>query len=384
MKNYASIFWTAFLLGCTSFGGPAAHVSYFRKEYVERKQWLDDRSFADLVALSQFLPGPASSQVGIGIGLIRGGLFGSVLSFVGFTLPSVVLLMLFGFWLTSGDVDTSWLHGLKLVAIAIIAQAVVEMWQKLVVKRWQMLIVIGTIVVLLLLSSIYWQVVVLLVAGLIGYFTPFHNQEAAQPMKQVLSKKLGAVFLALFAVGLVVVPIVARVSELEWLVLAEKFYLTGAFVFGGGHVMLPFLESQFVQAGYVSMEQFLAGYGATQAVPGPLFTFASYLGMVIGGVPIAILATVAIFLPGFLLVLGVFPFWMSLSGQPRFRGAMSGINAAVVGLLAATLFSPVITKTVASSLDVLLAGIFFVLLMKWKVKPLVVVTLGFFCGFIFY
>ena len=337
MRKLLEIFLVSFKLGCTSFGGPTAHLGYFQNEYVQNRKWLTDKEYSNLVALSQFLPGPASSQVGMGIGLLRGGLLGSIVSFIGFTLPSVLLLMMFAYYYVHTEMEMGWIQGLKLVAVAIVAQAIWDMSKKLIPSLRHFIIALAALGGVLLWANPFAQVVVIALAALVG-FQLFKESGAKEDLRETalpISKKTGASLLALFVILLIGLPVASSLIQQEWLALIEKFYVSGALVFGGGHVVLPLLEAQFVQSGYMSSADFIAGYGVTQAMPGPLFTFASYIGMVIGGIPGAIIATIAIFLPAFLLIIGVLPFWLALSRNKGLRGAMIGANAAVVGILAA-------------------------------------------------
>ncbi|MEG0448428.1 MAG: chromate efflux transporter [Lysinibacillus sp.] len=384
MRKLLEIFLVSLKLGCTSFGGPTAHLGYFQNEYVQNRKWLTDKEYSNLVALSQFLPGPASSQVGMGIGLLRGGLLGSIVSFIGFTLPSVLLLMMFAYYYVNAEMDLGWIHGLKLVAVAIVAQAIWDMSKKLIPSLRHLMIALFALGVVLLWANPFAQVVVIALAALVG-FRLFKDNGAKEETKETslpMSKKMGASLLALFVVLLIGLPVASSLIQYEWLAFIEKFYVSGALVFGGGHVVLPLLETQFVQSGLMSASDFLTGYGVTQAVPGPLFTFASYLGMVIGGVPGAIVATIAIFLPAFLLIVGVLPFWLALSQSKGLRGAMVGANAAVVGILTASFIQPIVSKTILSGVDVLIAAVFLALLIRWKVKPYILVILGIVVGII--
>lgn len=383
MNHLWTIFWTALKLGLTSFGGPAAHLGYFQQMYVHDKKWLSSAQYADLVALSQFLPGPASSQVGMGIGLRKGGILGSIAAFLGFTMPSVIVLMIFAYWTTNAAIDLDWLQGLKIVAVAIVAHAILDMSKKLLVSFWHILIMLGSVAILLFFPAAYTQVVILVIAAMIGYiFFKTTTQQAQTTM--TFSKKFSMFCIGLFFVLLIGLPITSHLFDIELLTLFEKFYVAGALVFGGGHVVLPLLETQFVQGGFISASEFLAGYGITQAMPGPLFTFASYIGMVIGGVPIALLATVAIFLPAFLLIVGVYPFWNQLSTHPKLRGAISAMNAAVVGILVAAFMTPIWTSTIHSAMDILWSVLLFTLLLTNKVKPIIIVLLGVILGFTVY
>ncbi|MFJ7735324.1 chromate efflux transporter [Lysinibacillus sp. NPDC097287] len=386
MRKLLEIFLVSFKLGCTSFGGPTAHLGYFQNEYVQNRKWLTDKEFSNLVALSQFLPGPASSQVGMGIGLLRGGILGSVVSFVGFTLPSVLLLIMFAYYYAHTEMDLGWIHGLKLVAVAIVAQAIWDMSKKLIPSFCHFMIALLALVVVFVWANPFAQVVVIALASLVGFqlFKENSGNEDSIGTTLPISKTTGASLLALFVILLIGLPVVSSLIQHDWLALIEKFYVSGALVFGGGHVVLPLLEAQFVQSGLMSSSDFLTGYGITQAVPGPLFTFASYIGMVLGGVPGAIVATIAIFLPAFLLIVGVLPFWLTLSRNAGLRGAIVGANAAVVGILAAAFIHPIVSKTIQSGMDVLIAAIFLWLLIRWKIQAYLVVLLGMVAGIILY
>ncbi len=380
------IFLVSFKLGCTSFGGPTAHLGYFQNEYVQNRKWLTDKEYSNLVALSQFLPGPASSQVGMGIGLLRGGLLGSIASFIGFTLPSVLLLMGFAYFYGHTNMEMDWIHGLKLVAVAIVAQAIWDMSKKLIPRLRHLLIALSALIVLLLWIHPFAQVVVIIAAAFVG-FTFLKESTTDRDTEGIIlpiSKTTGAILLLLFSILLIGLPVASSLFQLEWLTLIEKFYVSGALVFGGGHVVLPLLETQFVQSGLLSSADFITGYGVTQAVPGPLFTFASYIGMIIDGIPGAIVATISIFLPAFLLILGVLPFWFTISRTTGLKGMMAGANAAVVGILAAAFIHPIVTQTIQGGLDVLIAFVFLVLLIRWKIQPYLLVLLGFGVGVIFY
>lgn len=386
LRKILEIFLVSFKLGCTSFGGPTAHLGYFQNEYVQNRKWLTDKEFSNLVALSQFLPGPASSQLGMGIGLLRGGVLGSIASFIGFTLPSVLLLIGFAYFYGHTKMELNWIHGLKLVAVAIVAQAIWEMSKKLIPSIRHFLIALSALIVLLLWIHPFAQMVVIIVATLAG-FTFFKESTTTRDSEGIIlpiSKTTGMILLLLFIILLIGLPVASSLFQLEWLTIIEKFYVSGALVFGGGHVVFPLLETQFVQSGLLSASDFITGYGVTQAVPGPLFTFASYIGMIIGGIPGAIGATIAIFLPAFLLIIGVLPFWFTISRTAGLKGAMAGANAAVVGILAAAFIYPIITQTIQGGLDVLIAFVFLVLLIRWKVQPYLLVLLGFGVGIVFY
>jgi chromate transporter len=365
-------------LGLTSFGGPIAHLGYFHDEYVRRRKWLDEISYADLVALCQFLPGPASSQVGIGIGVIRAGLLGGVVAWLGFTLPSVIALVLFAFLLKGFDIGhAGWIHGLKIVAVAIVAQAVFSMGQKLAPDRNRATLAISAMVITLLWQTALSQVILIVLAAIIGWLL-YRKKEVpvSSDLHVPVSRKLAIACLIVFAGLLLVLPFLRQLTGNPALAIADSFYRSGALVFGGGHVVLPLLEREVVPIGWISRQDFLAGYGAAQAVPGPLFTFAGYLGAMIRGVWGAVLATAAIFLPAFLLVLGTLPFWNSLRRSPNMQGALTGVNAAVVGILLAALYNPIWTSAILSSADFVLAVVLFGMLIFWKLPPWMIVIIG--------
>lgn len=380
LKALFEILVVAFKLGCTSFGGPTAHLGYFHNEYVERRRWMDERSYADLVALAQFLPGPASSQVGIGIGILRAGWFGGVAAWIGFTMPSVILLVIFALLMKGYDIgNTGWIHGLKMVAVAIVAQAVLSMGQKLTPDRSRATLAIIAAAITILWQTAASQILILLAAGGIGFFLYRKTQDAvSSPSVTVpISRRSGIICLAIFLVLLAGLPVVRQiVGGNGWLELFESFYRSGSLVFGGGHVVLPLLEREVVPTGWMSKADFLAGYGATQAVPGPLFTIAAYLGAMISGVKGAFVATGAIFLPAFLLMAGVLPFWSTLRQNRKVQGALIGVNAAVVGILLAALYNPLWITAVQQPKDFVLALVLFGMLVYWKLPPWLVVLAG--------
>lgn len=365
-------------LGLTAFGGPIAHLGYFHDEYVRRRKWMDERSYADLVALCQLLPGPASSQVGIGIGVSRAGLLGGVAAWLGFTLPSALALFAFAYLVQGYDVGNSgWVHGLKLVAVAIVAHAVLGMGQKLAPDRGRATLAVLAAVVALTWQTAYGQVLTIAAAGLVGW--RLYRQEAgdgAPELRIPVSRSFAIVCLVLFLALLAGLPLLRGLGDSRGLAMFDGFYRSGAMVFGGGHVVLPLLEREVVPTGWVSQADFSAGYGAAQAVPGPLFTFASYLGAMADGVRGAAIAVAGIFLPAFLLVVGALPFWNGLRKSPRVRGALAGINAAVVGILLAALYDPLWTTAVAKPADFALAALLFLLLAFWKLPPWAVVLAG--------
>ncbi len=365
-------------LGFTSFGGPVAHLGYFHNEYIRRRKWLDERSYADLVALCQFLPGPASSQVGIGIGVVRAGLLGGIVAWLGFTLPSVIALVAFAFLLQGYDIGSAgWIHGLKIVAVAIVAQAILGMGQKLTPDRNRVTIAVIGAAITLSWQTAFSQVLIIVAAGAAGLWLYRKKTAEAAPDLQIpISRTLGVVCLVVFFVLLAGLPLLRGAGDAGWLAMFDSFYRSGSLVFGGGHVVLPLLEREVVPAGWVSQQEFLAGYGATQAVPGPLFTFAAYLGTMASGMIGAVVATFGIFLPAFLLVIGALPFWNGLRNSPRIQGALIGINAAVVGILLAAWYDPLWTTAILGPLDFALAVILFVMLVFWKLPPWVVVVAG--------
>nr|WP_206023729.1 chromate efflux transporter [Saccharibacillus alkalitolerans] len=372
------IFAVSAKLGLTSFGGPVAHLGYFREEYVRRRAWLDERSYAELVALCQFLPGPASSQVGMGIGMMRGGIGGALLAWLGFTLPSIVLMIAFAFFLQAFDVGNSgWVHGLKIAAVAIVAQAVLGMGRTLAPDRVRAGLAVLAACIVLLWQTSFSQIAVIAAAAAAGIALYGRTGgEGAPSLPVPIGRKFAAGCLALFFALLFLLPLLRSVVGGSQLALFDGFYRAGALVFGGGHVVLPLLEREVVPTGFVSASDFLAGYGAAQAVPGPLFTFASYLGAAGGGLTGALVATAAIFLPAFLLIAGTLPFWGALNRSPRIRGALTGVNAAVVGILLAALYDPVWTAAVHSSADFALAALLFVLLAFWKLPAWAVAAAG--------
>lgn len=365
-------------LGLTSFGGPIAHLGYFHEEYVRKRKWMDERSYADLVALCQFLPGPASSQVGIGIGVMRAGVLGGILAFIGFTLPSVIALIIFALVLQGLNIgDASWIHGLKIVAVVVVAHAILGMAQKLTPDLQRKSIALFALVGTLLWQTAFTQVGVILLAGLVGYLIyKNHADNDEAKLSFPISRKLGVICLSLFFGLLVFLPVLREVTSLNWIAMFDSFYRSGSLVFGGGHVVLPLLEREFVPTGWMDEASFLAGYGATQAVPGPLFTFAAYIGAVIGGWQGGLLATVAIFLPAFLLILGTLPFWDQLRRNPKIKGALMGVNAAVVGILISAFYHPIWTSAILQPIDFAFAAILFSMLVYWKLPPWVIVVAG--------
>ncbi len=368
------VFIVALRLGVTSFGGPIAHLGYFRTEYVERRRWLDDRAFAELVALGQFLPGPMSSQVGMAVGYTRAGFRGALAAWTGFTLPSAAIMTVFGAIATSGAVsgDEVWLRALKLVAVAVVLDAVIGMARQLAATPRTAVVATLTAAALLALpASGLIQVACLVAAAVVGLVV-FRSQALAEPgeLPIHLGHRTGLSALTAFVVLLAVLPLLAGIGLLPE--LANAMYRAGALVFGGGHVVLPLLETETVPD-LVSETEFLAGYGMAQALPGPLFTFAAYLGQVATGLSGAVVATIAIFLPGSLMLFGVLPFWQQVRADSRVQAALVGVNAAVVGLLAAAWIDPITTGSITSALDVAFATALFLALHFFKAPPWLVV-----------
>lgn len=399
-------------LGLTSFGGPVAHLGYFRAEFVERRQWLSERGYADLVALCQFLPGPASSQVGMALGLLRAGMPGALAAWLGFTLPSALLLALLGMGLANGQLamPAGAVQGLKAVAVAVVAQAVWGMARTLCVGRARSTLMVLACCAVLWLPGVQGQLGVMLLAAGTGWWLwgrrsagaglAAMGRQGGENLLQVpLRKRTGAALLLLFAALLVLLPLAAHRASLEApalapgsagaagsaaLALFDAFYRAGALVFGGGHVVLPLLQAEVVAPGWVSEQAFLTGYGAAQAVPGPLFTLAAFLGASLqegavhglGRSWSAVLCLVAIFVPSFLLVLGALPFWALLRRSPQAQGALAGLNAAVVGLLLAALYQPVWVSAVQGVGDVVLVLLAWAALVVWRAPPWLVVLAG--------
>jgi len=373
----------AFLkLGLTSFGGPIAHLGYFRDELVVRRRWIDEAGYADLVALCQFLPGPASSQVGFALGLLRAGALGACAAWAAFTLPSALALVLFAFGATAlqGPLGVALLHGLKVVAVAVVAQAVWGMARALCPDRERASIAVAAALIVIFVAGSIGQVAAIVMGAFAGlWLCRGAPATAIGRLTFAVSRQAGAVALALFFMLLVLLPVAAAAFPAQALALFDAFYRAGALVFGGGHVVLPLLQAEVVRPGWVSADAFLAGYGAAQAVPGPLFTFAAYLGAVMrpepDGVVGAAICLIAVFVPGLLLVVGTLPFWDAVRTRPGAQAALRGTNAAVVGLLGAALYHPVWTSAILSTRDFALALVGFVLLTVWQAPPWLVVAL---------
>ena len=368
-------------LGFTSFGGPIAHPGYFREEFVERRKWLSDRTYSDLVALCQFLPGPASSQVGIAVGISRAGLPGGLAAWLGFTLPSALALIAFGYGVANiaSLGESGAIHGLKVAAVAVVAQAVWGMGRALCPDARRASLAVFSALIALISPTASGQIAALVICGALGRWTA---AEAAPPPHAAhefgVSRASAIVAWVVFFGLLFALPLLAQYTGTHALAMFDSFYRSGSLVFGGGHVVLPLLRAEVVPPGWVSDSMFLAGYGAAQAVPGPLFTFAAYLGTVMteapNGWPGGLLCLVAVFLPSFLLVVGALPFWEALRGHHAIQAALRGVNAGVVGLLLAALYDPIWTTAVRSHADFGLALAAFLLLVFWRVSPVIVVA----------
>ncbi|WP_413376623.1 chromate efflux transporter [Alkalihalobacillus sp. 1P02AB] len=378
-QKLIEVFIISMRLGLTSFGGPVAHLSYFHQEYVRRRKWLSEKDYADLVALCQFLPGPASSQVGIGIGVMRAGVIGGFISFLGFTFPSVFALILFAlFAQQAGVADFGFIHGLKIVAVVVVAHAIIGMAQNLTPDVKRKLIALFALLFTLLIPSALAQVGAIFGAAVVGYWL-YKGKTVEKPGGELifpLSKRFGIICLSLFFGLLVGLPIASYLIQSNWLAMIDSFYRAGSLVFGGGHVVLPLLEREFVPTGMISEQEFLAGYGATQAVPGPLFTFAAYIGATISGWSGGVVATIAIFTPAFLLILGCLPFWNVLRQHKKVNAALLGVNAAVVGIIISAFYEPIWTSAILSSVDFAFAAILFSMLVYMKLPPWVIVLTG--------
>jgi chromate transporter len=374
------VFVVATRLGLTSFGGPVAHLGYFRREYVDRCRWVDDATFGDLVALSQLLPGPASSQLGIAIGTLRAGYLGGLAAWIGFTLPSAIALVALAMFTTNLDVASAgWVEGLKLAAVAVVAQAVWVMARTLTPDLPRIVLAGVAAAVMLAAPTAAVQVLVILAGGLIGWqFLSGSVRPGLTPITTSIGRRTGTVLLGVFAALVVLLPVARRLLESQVVAMTDAYYRAGALVFGGGHVVLPLLNETVVTPGWVGEDRFLAGYAAAQAVPGPMFTFAGFLGASSSpwpnGVPGAVVAIVAIFLPSFLLVWGTLPFWDRLRSSTAFASALRGTNAVVVGLLLAALITPVATSALHGSLEVALAAAGLAALLTGRVPPIAVVA----------
>lgn len=371
--------WTVFKvflrLGCTSFGGPVAHIGYFQTEFVARRKWLDERSFADLVALCQFLPGPASSQVGMGVGIAKAGIGGALAAWLGFTIPSAILMLAFAYGLIeAGDaLGTGWLQGLKVMAVAVVAQAVWQMANALCPDRTRRGFAIAAAVLVLVAQGPLGHVAAICLGAILGWLFISNGAVAPPPSLSIpIGRRTGFSVLGVFFILLAGLPVAAALSGSHSLAVLDSFFRAGSLVFGGGHVLLPLLQAHVVPPGWVDADTFLAGYGAAQALPGPLFSISAFLGAVTspgGGIALALLCLLGIFLPSFLLLVGVMPFWNALRARPAVQSALMGVNAAVVGLLVAVLYDPVWTGTVHGPKDFVLLLAAFGALAVFKLPP---------------
>jgi chromate transporter len=379
----------------TSFGGPIAHIGFFRDEYVVRRQWLNERAFADLVTLCQFLPGPASSQLGMAIGVKRAGISGAIAAWLGFTLPSALLMIAFAY---GADIvslnDAGWLQGLKLAAVAIVAQAVWSMSRTLAPDRLRGTLALGAASMAILVPGMWGQLLPLLLCAVIGIFLLKPQEESVQTVNdRHISLPVGrvvAIFMLLtFFLLLFLLPLISRWTGSSLLTFIDGFFRAGSLVFGGGHVVLPMLEAEFLGSGanQLTNDQFMSGYGAVQAVPGPLFTFAAYIGAALGQGPMRMayagIALVAIFLPAFLLLIGALPFWEALKQNRTAQAALKGVNAGIVGILLAALYDPIFVDTVSTSIQFVLVIMLFTFIQLWKRPPWQAVLLAAIAGLLF-
>ena len=381
--SFLEVLWVFLRLGVTSFGGPIAHLSYFRAEFVERRKWLDEAAYTDIIALCQFLPGPASSQVGIILGMLRAGLTGGFAAWLGFTMPSALALIAFALGVGRlGDLShVAWLHGLKIVAVAVVAQAVWGMARSLCPDRERVTLAVAATLVVLTFPSASGQIGAIVAGGVIGWrFLSGMNNAKATPLAIPVGRATAIAALSLFAAFLFGLPLLATATSNHTIELVSSFYRSGSLVFGGGHVVLPLLQQAVVPRDWISNDEFLAGYGAAQAVPGPLFAFAAYLGTVMKSAPNGwaggLICLAAIYLPSFLLLIGALPFWDALRHRTGVQSALKGVNATVVGILLGALYTPVWTSAIFSPADFGLAALAFLLLVFWRTPPWLVVLLG--------
>ncbi|MCA0984998.1 chromate efflux transporter [Halobacillus yeomjeoni] len=375
-NSLLEIFKASTKLGLTSFGGPVAHLAYFKDEYIDRKKWIDDKTYADIIALCQFLPGPASSQVGIAIGMLRGGFLGGLISWIGFTVPSIIILTLFGLLYQNFDIgDAPFIHSLKVVAAAVVLHALIGLGKKLTPDRPRIAIGLIASLILILYPSAWMQLIIIAGAGLIGW-KAFATESKIEPFPATFSKKTGITALSVLIGMLTLLPVLAKNTENILVQMFDTFFRVGALVFGGGHVVLPMLEREVVPTGWLTANEFLAGYGMAQAVPGPLFTFASYLGTMMEGVIGAVVATIGIFLPSFLFLLAALPFLNELRKRPAFQGVLTGVNASVVGILLAAFYDPVLKSSIQGAEDFALAALLFSLLHFFRTPAWAIVLIG--------
>ena len=378
------ILLTSLRLGLTSFGGPVAHLAYFKDEYVDKKKWLDDKLYADIIAVCQFLPGPASSQVGISIGMLRGGIPGGVLSFLGITMPSVLVLIIFALMYQTFDLEGAvFINSLKIVAVAVVLHALIGMGRNLAPDVPRMFMAIGAAGLMLLYPNAWIQILTIAIGGVIGYILFRDKAEnKISDFKFNLSRKVGIISFSTLVGLLILLPVLNSMFNSQYLNLIDIFFRVGSIVFGGGHVVLPMIEREVVPTGLVTPDQFLAGYGMAQAVPGPLFTFASYLGTVMLGTTGGIVATAAMFLPSFLLVMSALPFLNVLRGNEKFQSVLMGVNATVVGILLAAFYNPVFTSGINTGRDFFLALLLFFMLFRMKLPAWMIVILGVIAGYL--
>jgi len=384
--SFIEILRVFFRLGLTSFGGPTAHLAFFREEIVERRGWVDERAYADIIGLCQSLPGPASSQVGFALGVARGGIRGGLAAWLGFTLPSALFLVIFALGLPAlqAAFGANWLHGLKVAAVAVVARAVWGMAGNLCSDRTRATIALLAAMLLLWSQVAAAQIFVIVAGALAGWiFLPASEDKSGASLELSISRGTAIASLVVFFLLLIGLPLAAQVMNSPALALFDSFYRAGSLVFGGGHVVLPLLQAEVVPPGWVSGEQFLAGYGMAQAVPGPLFAFSAYLGAIAppAGWLGAAICLVGVFLPSWLLVIGALPFWDEIRTRPGVQTALGGLNAAVVGLLLAALYRPVWTSAIGGPGDFALALAAFGLLSLWKCPPWLVVLLAAIAGY---
>lgn len=387
--SVAEVFRAFLVLGLTSFGGPVAHIGFFRNAFVLRRKWLDDRTFADLMAMCQFLPGPASSQLGMSIGLVRAGVGGLFAAWIAFTAPSAILMIAFAYGVASAGsvLGSGWLAGLKAAAVAVVAQAVINMARTLCPDRERATTALAAAALASLLPGAWGQILTLILGGLAGlaFVRPSEAKGAVSHLHVPVSRALAISSLALFAALLILLPLTAAASGAGWLKLMDSFYRVGSLVFGGGHVVLPLLDAE--TRGLIPHDQFLAGYGAAQALPGPLTTFSAYLGALMqpppNGIAGALIALFAIFLPSILLVVGALPFWWQWREIPAVRWVLAGVNAAVVGLLGAALWNPVIPLGITNIASFVIALAVYAAIEFWKIPPWGAVIAAAVAGFAF-
>ncbi|PJZ25711.1 chromate transporter [Leptospira hartskeerlii] len=378
------VFFTFLKLGMISFGGPTAHLAYFYQEFVIRRKWISEEIYKELLAVCQFLPGPASSQLGICIGTLRSGWKAGCLAWIGFTLPSILLMIGFAILLKSNIVpDLKWIHGLKLVAASVVAHAILTMWKNSKSHPYKIYMVIGSAIIALVFSGAFTQLIVILIGAAIGYF--LFKEESDLPYVSVsfsIPKKIAFWSLGSFLLLLLLLPLLRSFTGSLSFGIVDSFYRSGALVFGGGHVVLPLLENEVVRQGWIGKEEFLAGYGAAQAMPGPLFTFASYIGYMISGPGGTILSTTFIFLPSFLLVFGFFPLWEKIRNYPKMRTVIDAIQFSALGILLSAFCTPVLTSSIYSAYDLFVFCSLFALMVFLKVPNWLILIIGLIAPFL--